>query len=124
MMPVEGRSKEILIVAVVCMSVSFITVCLRSYVRLRLIKAFGWDDGLMVIATVGIPGAHLHYRAAKLTNPKVLNIFLTVCAIVGAKEGIGRKLTDFRSMDDLHRAMLVRPLPTLLTTISEDTDQK
>ncbi|RAK75199.1 uncharacterized protein BO72DRAFT_514420 [Aspergillus fijiensis CBS 313.89] len=87
MMPVEGRSKEILIVAVVCMSVSFITVCLRSYVRLRLIKAFGWDDGLMVIATV-------------------LNIFLTVCAIVGAKEGIGRKLTDFRSMDDLHRAML------------------
>ncbi|RAL12361.1 uncharacterized protein BO97DRAFT_56241 [Aspergillus homomorphus CBS 101889] len=87
MMLLEGRSKEILIVSVVCMAISFITVCLRCYVRLRLIKAFGWDDGLMVVATI-------------------LNIFLTVCAIIGAMEGIGRRLIDFRSMDELHRAML------------------
>jgi hypothetical protein len=33
-------------------SISFISVVLRCYVRSRIVKAFGWDDFFMVIALV------------------------------------------------------------------------
>ncbi|PYH96666.1 P-type ATPase [Aspergillus ellipticus CBS 707.79] len=87
MMPLEGRSKTILIVSVVIMAISIITACLRCWVRLRIIRAFGWDDALMVVAVV-------------------LDIALTACSIAGSKEGIGRQLLEFRSRGELRRAML------------------
>jgi hypothetical protein len=31
---------------------AWISVSLRCYVRLKLVKSFGWDDGLMVVALV------------------------------------------------------------------------
>lgn len=52
MLPLEGRSKSIFIVTTVFLGISFIAVCLRCFVRLRLVKAFGWDDALMVFAMV------------------------------------------------------------------------
>jgi hypothetical protein len=45
-----GRSDGIVIVIAVMLAVSLVTVCLRCFVRLQVVKAFGWDDGLMVIA--------------------------------------------------------------------------
>jgi hypothetical protein len=36
-------------------SLAFVTVALRVYVRTCLVKAFGWDDGLMVLAFVSLP---------------------------------------------------------------------
>lgn len=47
-----GRSDAIFIVTVVTLCISFVAVCLRCYVRLALVKAFGWDDGVMVFAMV------------------------------------------------------------------------
>lgn len=52
MLPLEGRSEAIFIVTTVFLGISFIAVCLRCFVRLRLVKAFGWDDALMVFAMV------------------------------------------------------------------------
>lgn len=52
MLPLSGRSTAIFIVTTVFMGISFIAVCLRCFVRLRLVKAFGWDDALMVFAMV------------------------------------------------------------------------
>ncbi|CAI7624995.1 unnamed protein product [Penicillium glandicola] len=52
MLPLEGRSKSIFIVTTIFLGISFIAVCLRCFVRLRLVKAFGWDDGFMVCAMV------------------------------------------------------------------------
>ena len=42
-----------------CVAASFgalalVAVSLRVFVRLKLIKNFGWDDGLMVVAVVRI----------------------------------------------------------------------
>lgn len=34
------------------LGLSLVTVLLRCYVRIRVTKAFGWDDGLMIIALV------------------------------------------------------------------------
>lgn len=47
---------SIFVVTVVFLGLSFIAVSLRCFVRLRVVKAFGWDDALMVFAMVcGVP---------------------------------------------------------------------
>lgn len=52
MVEFKGRSEPIFVVTVVFLGLSFISVCLRCFVRLRLVRAFGWDDALMVLAMV------------------------------------------------------------------------
>ncbi|GLA81765.1 hypothetical protein AtubIFM56815_005426 [Aspergillus tubingensis] len=69
------------------MAISLLTVSFRCFVRWRMLKAFGWDDTLMVLAMV-------------------LDIVITACAIAGAKDGVGRHLSDFHSFDEFHHAML------------------
>jgi hypothetical protein len=54
-MPLEGRSLAIFIVAIVMMSISAVTVAMRSFVRVTILRAFGWDDSLMVAALVWWP---------------------------------------------------------------------
>lgn len=44
------RNLEVKAVAATFMSVAAVTVMLRCYVRLRIVKGFGWDDGVMAIA--------------------------------------------------------------------------
>ena len=39
-------------VAAAFLTLSSIAVILRCYVRLRIVKAFGWDDGVMIVAMV------------------------------------------------------------------------
>ncbi|KAH2310147.1 hypothetical protein KXV47_005383 [Aspergillus fumigatus] len=46
----DDRSLEVKVVAAVFMAIASVTVILRCYVRLFVVKAFGWDDGAMVIA--------------------------------------------------------------------------
>lgn len=48
----EGRSKAIFVVTTVLFAISFVTVCLRCFVRLKIVRSFGWDDGFMVLAMV------------------------------------------------------------------------
>ena len=47
-----GRSEVIAIVTAVFLGISLVTVILRCFVRLRVVRAFGWDDGLMLLAMV------------------------------------------------------------------------
>lgn len=47
-----NRNAAVRAIPAVFLAVTSITVLLRCYVRLRLVKAFGWDDGLMVLAMV------------------------------------------------------------------------
>ncbi|KAL6240001.1 hypothetical protein BDW75DRAFT_226706 [Aspergillus navahoensis] len=81
MFPLEGRSLSIFVVTLVFLILSFISVSLRCFVRLRLVKAFGWDDSLMVFAMA-------------------LNILFALCGIIGARHGLGRKMVDFTNVPD------------------------
>lgn len=54
MLPLEGRSETIFIVTTIFLGISFIAVCLRCFVRIKIVRAFGWDDALMVFAMVRI----------------------------------------------------------------------
>lgn len=49
---VENRGPQLQAVCSTFVSLAFVSVLLRIYVRLRLVKAFGWDDWFMVLAMV------------------------------------------------------------------------
>ncbi|CAG8191602.1 unnamed protein product [Penicillium olsonii] len=46
----DSRSKAILIVTSVFLGISLLSVILRCVVRTRIVRAFGWDDGVMLLA--------------------------------------------------------------------------
>lgn len=48
----SGHSQTILVVSAFLLAVSVLSVGLRCFVRTYVLYAFGWDDGLMVIAMV------------------------------------------------------------------------
>lgn len=100
MLPLEGRSVSIFVVTTVFLGISFITVCLRCFVRLRLVKAFGWDDGFMVCAMVC---QHSFYaQELALMNLQLINILFAICGITGSFYGLGQKshvLLERRTME-------------------------
>ncbi|KAJ5593701.1 hypothetical protein N7537_010605 [Penicillium hordei] len=92
--PVEGvdlddsHNKAILIVTSVFFGISLVSVILRCFVRTQVVRAWGWDDGTMVIAMA-------------------FNTAFAICGIIGCKYGLGRELSYFTlHPDDLQRAML------------------
>ncbi|KAJ5733664.1 hypothetical protein N7493_002450 [Penicillium malachiteum] len=86
MYPLEGRSLGIFIVTTIFLGISFIAVCLRCFVRIKLVKAFGWDDALMVFAMF-------------------LNILFALCGITGSLYGIGQKSEKLLERGTLETAM-------------------
>ncbi|KAJ5817390.1 hypothetical protein N7447_009623 [Penicillium robsamsonii] len=84
----DSHNKAILIVTSIFFAMSLLSVILRCFVRTRIVRAWGWDDGIMVIAMA-------------------LNAAFAICGIVGCKYGLGRKLAYFTyHPDHLQRAML------------------
>lgn len=64
-MPLVGPSLAIFIVSMVMMILSVVAVSLRTFVRLYIVRAFGWDDSLMLAALVR---CQLHMSNDFLTN--------------------------------------------------------
>ncbi|RAK84895.1 hypothetical protein BO79DRAFT_157344, partial [Aspergillus costaricaensis CBS 115574] len=69
------RSLEVRAVAAVFFALASVTTILRCYVRLAVVKAFGWDDGVMVLAL-------LFYA------------MFSGCMIGGSLYGTGKHLTE------------------------------
>ncbi|PLB48610.1 hypothetical protein P170DRAFT_382888 [Aspergillus steynii IBT 23096] len=85
---VSGRSEAILVTTAVILGISQFTVFLRFYVRLRLVRSFGTDDWIMLIASI-------------------FNIGFGICGILGAVYGMGQKTPYFANRPDHYRwAML------------------
>ncbi len=49
----ETRGPALAIVELTAISLSTIVLCLRMYVRVRIIRSVDWDDWLMIIGAVG-----------------------------------------------------------------------
>lgn len=88
MQELEGRGTAIFIITTIFLGISFITVCLRCFVRLHIVKAFGWDDALMVFAML-------------------LNILFALCGITGALYGLGQKTAPLLIKGTAQTAMFV-----------------
>ncbi|KAJ5934041.1 hypothetical protein N7466_003588 [Penicillium verhagenii] len=78
-MPLEGRGLAIFTLSVVFMFICILTVSLRCFVRSYIVRAFGWDDVLMLIALA-------------------LFIVLAICCMIGTSNGVGHQITDFTSI--------------------------
>lgn len=105
-MPLVGRSLAIYAVAIVMMIISIVTVSLRAFVRLYLVQAFGWDDGLMVVALVcsRVPNGP---KDEVLTIGQALFVTLTAFCMIGSTNGIGHSILDFPSLEVYKKALLV-----------------
>ncbi|RHZ73132.1 hypothetical protein CDV55_108756 [Aspergillus turcosus] len=89
-LPLVDRALAIFVVSAVMTGISVVAVVLRSFVRLYVVRAFGWDDALMVLALS-------------------LFVSLSICCMVGSESGIGHKMVEFESLgtlDELKRSLL------------------
>jgi len=50
----ETRAPELIVSVAVFLPLALIAVAVRLWVRTRMIRNFGWDDGMMVLALVGL----------------------------------------------------------------------
>ncbi|KAE8382364.1 hypothetical protein BDV26DRAFT_288646 [Aspergillus bertholletiae] len=73
---VKDKSETIIIVTSAFLALSFLAVSLRCYVRLHLIRAFGADDWMMVLAMA-------------------FNLAFAVCGIAGGATGLGKTMAYF-----------------------------
>lgn len=87
----EG-SDAIIIITAVFLSISLIAVCLRCFVRLKIVvKAFGYNGSLMVMATVSYHRESvLQLFARALIFVQIFNVGFATCGIVGAIYGMGK----------------------------------
>ncbi|RDW64544.1 phosphatidylserine decarboxylase family protein [Aspergillus mulundensis] len=85
-LPLAGHSLAIFVTAAVMVGLSIIAVFLRCFVRVYIVRAFGWDDALMLIA---------------------LALFIALCALcmLASAAGVGHKIADFTSISQLQRAL-------------------
>ncbi|KAE8141806.1 pectinesterase precursor [Aspergillus pseudotamarii] len=86
-MPLVGTSLAIFVVSAVMMTLSTVTVLLRTFVRLYVLRAFGWDDVLILAALA-------------------LFVILSVCCFIGTMNGVGRSRADFTNMEVYRKALL------------------
>jgi cation-transporting ATPase 13A1 len=95
----KGRSISISVVTLVFFVLSFIAVALRCFVRLRLVRAFGRDDSLMLLAMVSIPPVPTSLIGLANTLCYIiqaLNVLFAVCGITGSFNGLGQKTEELR----------------------------
>lgn len=109
-MPLVGPSLAILIVSIVMMILSVVAVSLRTFVRLYIVRAFGWDDAVMLAALVS--PFWKTSTEIMLMILQVLFVVLNACCFVGAMHGAGRRSTEFTSYAVYRTALLVRTDPS------------
>lgn len=106
----DGRSKAILVTTSVFLAISLVSVGLRCFVRTRIVRAFGWDDSVMLLAMVSEARYHNEWYSADMCDSDIqaLNLGFALCGILGAKYGLGRKLAYFGMYpQNLSKALLV-----------------
>lgn len=104
-MALEGRSLAIFLVSIIMMSLALAIVSLRTFVRLSIVRAFGWDDASMIAALVSSWKVPSIWDCANLYQ--CLFILLNCCCIIGSMNGIGHTYTDFTSVDIYKKALVV-----------------
>jgi hypothetical protein len=104
-MHLAGPSLAIFTVSIVMMVLSIVAVSLRTFVRLYIVRAFGWDDAIMLAALVSASLAAI--TEIMLMILQVLFVVFDVCCFIGAMNGLGRSRTDFTSYEGYRTALLV-----------------
>lgn len=99
MVEFKDRSESIFAVTIAFLIISLAAVSLRCFVRLKLVKAFGWDDGLMLLAMVCIRQSYLMTELPCVVSSysyytQAANILFALCGIVGPLYGMGQTFAE------------------------------
>lgn len=86
-MAIEDRGSEVEGVAIQFIVLAVGSFALRVYVRAHMVKAWGWDDWLMTVATIAF-------------------LFFVSTVLAGVVHGIGRRFKDL-SKSDIEQALMV-----------------
>lgn len=84
----DDRSLSVKAVAASFMSVACVTVILRCYVRLRIVRSFGWDDTMMVLAMVSMLW---HVQSVPADEIQAFYLMFSGCMIGGSLYGTGKR---------------------------------
>ncbi|KAL4792187.1 hypothetical protein BDV19DRAFT_392359 [Aspergillus venezuelensis] len=87
-LPFNNHSLAIFVATAVMVGLSIIAVLMRCFVRLYLVRAFGWDDVLMLVALA-------------------LFMALSALCMMGSKVGVGHRVEDFPDLKTLQDALKV-----------------
>lgn len=108
-MPLEGRGLAIFVTSLVLMIISIVTVSLRCFVRSVIVRAFGWDDILMLAALVK-QSFRILCDQIDLIHFQALFIVLAICCMIGAAYGVGHtniKFIELANTKVLETALMV-----------------
>lgn len=106
----EGSDAIIIIITAVFLSIALIAVCLRCSVRSKVVvKGFGYDGALMVMATVSCHRQFvLQLFARVLIFVQIFNVGFATSGIVAAIYGMGKSQAYLAHRpDNFRRGLLV-----------------
>lgn len=97
---IPTRGPELLAVDILFMILAIVANALRCYVRIRMVKAFGLDDWLMSLATVGVP---IRPLSIATDHGQLFFIAYSTSSIIGVKYGTGKHHHDL-SIENVYAA--------------------
>lgn len=92
--PVAGRGPAVAGVAGFFVALATITVVLRCYCRVIVVKQFGLDDWFTLISWVWLPYFSLHGPLDANECLQILFVFYCTFSIAGTHHGTGQHVTD------------------------------
>jgi len=98
----EDRSQEVAGVAGFFLALSTVSIALRCYCRIKVVKSFGWDDWFAVLAYVSLHFIHISCGfESDLTMVawQLFFVFFCAFAITGTLYGTGRHTQDIPPAD-------------------------
>lgn len=108
--PLAGRGPEVIGVYALFTALTTISMVLRVYSRVFLVKKFGWDDWTAAVAWVGDTSV---LSGARITFSKAIFIAHASCAFLGVKHGTGQHAWDIQPPTEVPVGLMVS-LPQLL----------
>ena len=104
-MPIESTpsNSPTVIVVAIFLTLSWVAVVARMFVRVHMLKSFGWDDFAMILALVSAP----HLLAVKLS----LKILFSAMCVGNVEIGVVVVGHDFLNPIEISAAFSVRYHP-------------
>ena len=99
----EDRSQEVAGVAGFFLALTTVSIALRCYCRIKVVKNFGWDDWFAVLAYVSLHIIHTYFDyfepGLTLVAWQLFFVFFCAFAIVGTLYGTGKHMQNIPPAD-------------------------
>lgn len=105
--PLAGRGLEVAGVYALFTTLTSLTMVLRIYCRVCLVKKFGWDDWTAAVAWVGFRQS---FSESATDISQAIFIAHAACAFSGVQHGTGQHAWDIQPPTEIPIGLMVRGL--------------